>query len=356
MTSSLRLRRLRQTAALRGLVRETRLSVDQLVMPLFVRPGKNVRAQIPSMPGQFQLSVDELVKECQQLAAQCVPAILLFGLPDGKKDEKGSGAYARDGIIQQAVRTLKVEVPELFVITDVCLCAYTSHGHCGVVKLRGGGQGARGGGKRRKSRAAKSTYPASLTERDFWIDNDATLELLGKVAVSHAHAGADMVAPSDMMDGSVGAIRRVLDEDGFERVPIMAYSAKFSSTFYAPFRQAVDSAPAFSDRRTYQMDIANAEEALREARLDIEEGADIIMVKPALAYLDVIRRLKDALQHPLAAFNVSGEYAMVKAAGARGWLSERPAWLEMLLGMKRAGADFLITYWAKDAAKYLHES
>ncbi len=337
--------RLRQREALRTLTRETRLSVEQLIMPLFVRAGKNVRAPISSMPGQFQLSVDQIVKECQELKGHGVRAVLLFGLAD-RKDEKGSNAFAKDGLVQQAVRAIRAQVPDVLVTTDVCLCAYTTHGHCGVIRARGA-----------QKKAAKSsrTTRADLTERDFSIDRDATLALLAKIAISHAEAGADMVAPSDMMDGNVGAIRRALDAGGFERLPIMAYSAKFASTMYAPFRQAVDSAPAFSDRRTYQMDPANIEEALREARQDIDEGADILIVKPALSFLDVIYRIKQAFHHPVAAFNVSGEYSMVKAAAARGWLPERPVWFESLLSMKRAGADLLITYWAKDAAKWLQE-
>jgi porphobilinogen synthase len=347
---------MRQSEAARRLLRETSLSTDCLVMPLFVRGGQKIRAPIPSMPGQFQFSVDQLVNECQELFESRVPAVLLFGLPDGKKDEKGSGAYAKDGIIQRAVAAIKMRVPELLVITDVCLCAYTSHGHCGVVKTTGRWK-VEGGRKKKQKRSVKATsYPPTLSERDFWIANDATLELLTKVAVSHAQAGSDMVAPSDMMDGNVGAIRRALDQNGFDRLPIMAYSAKFASSFYGPFREAVDSAPAFGDRRSYQMEIANADEALREAQLDIEEGADILMVKPALAYLDVIRRMKDAFHHPVAAFNVSGEYAMVKAAAARGWIAERPAWWEMLLAIKRAGADILITYWAKEATRLLRHS
>ena len=346
----LRPRRLRRTDALRRLVTETRLAPDQLVMPLFVRPGQRVRAPIASMPGQFQLSVDQAVAECQDLAAHRVPAVLLFGLPQ-RKDEKGSGAYASDGIVQQAVRAIKAGVPDLLVMTDVCLCAYTTHGHCGLIRTKGKGQRTKGKGKAASVRAQS----AALQERDFWIENDATLEVLAKVAVSHAQAGADLVAPSDMMDGNVGAIRRALDGADFEQTGIMAYSAKFASTFYGPFRQAVESAPVFGDRRTYQMDPANAREAIREARLDVEEGADIIMVKPALAYLDVIWRIKRQLRHPLAAFSVSGEYAMVKAAAARGWVAERPAWLEILLALKRAGADILITYWAKEAAKALRQ-
>ena len=340
-------RRLRQSEALRALVRETRLSADQLVMPLFVRAGSNVRAQIPSMPGQFQLSVDQAARECRDLSEQGVSAVLLFGLA-AHKDERAAGAYAKDGLIQQAVQAIKALAPTLLVITDVCLCAYMSHGHCGVVRTRGRA-------RKPKGSRAKPAYPASLGEGDYWIDNDASLELLAKTAVSQAQAGADLVAPSDMMDGTVGAIRGALDGSGFDRLPVMAYAAKFASTFYAPFRDAVDSAPRFGDRRSYQMDPANADEALRKTRLDLEQGADIVMVKPALAYLDVIHRVKQEFRVPVAAFNVSGEYAMVKAAAARGWIAERPAWLEILLGLKRAGADILITYWAREAAKLLRE-
>lgn len=349
-------RRLRQSETWRGLVRETRLSIDQLVMPLFVRPGQRIRSPITSLPGQYQFSLDELVKECHDLRAHHVPAILLFGLAEGKKDERGSGAFAKDGLLQQAVRAVKAAIPELLVITDVCLCAYTTHGHCGVVRYaRGSGFGVRGKARKRKGSTPPTQNPPPRTERDFYIDNDATLELLGRVAVSHAQAGADMVAPSDMMDGNVGAIRRALDAAGHDRVPIMGYSAKYASSFYGPFREAANSAPAFGDRRSYQMDIANAEEALREARLDLEQGADLMMVKPALAYLDVIWRIKQELRCPVAAFNVSGEYAMVKAVAAKGWMTERLAWLEMLTAIKRAGADVIITYWAKDAAKLLRD-
>jgi len=344
---SYRPRRLRQFEQFRRLIRETRLAVDQLVMPLFVRSGKNVRAPIPSIPGQFQLSVDQLVKECQELQAHRLPAVLLFGIAQSK-DEKASQAYAKDGVIQQAVQAVKAQVPELVVITDVCLCAYMSHGHCGVVR-------SHLPQPKSKSKSKKPKAPVPQSERDFTIDNDATLELLAKTAVSHAQAGADMVAPSDMMDGRVGAIRKTLDEAGFSQVPIMSYAAKFASTLYAPFREAVDSTPAFGDRKSHQLDVANVEEALREVALDLEEGADIVMVKPALAYLDVIYRIKERFGHPVAAFSVSGEYAMVKAASARGWLIERPTWLEILLAIRRAGADLIVTYWAKEAAKLLQE-
>ena len=350
---SVRLRRLRQREPFRRLIRETRLSVDQLVMPLFVRGGKNVRAAIPSMPGQFQLSVDQLVKECQELREQRIPAVLLFGIPQ-RKDERATHAYAKDGVVQQAVQALKSQIPELLVITDVCLCAYMNHGHCGVVRtVQGSKFKVQGKGKKIRKPSIFNLEPR--TERDFSVDNDATLELLAKTAVSHAQAGADMVAPSDMMDGRVGIIRKALDQAGFAEAPIMSYAAKYASSLYGPFREAVSSTPAFGDRKSYQMDVANVEEALREVALDLEEGADIVMVKPALAYLDVISRIKQRFNVPVAAFNVSGEYAMVKAAAARGWLVERPTWLELLLAMRRAGADLLITYWAKDAAKVLHE-
>jgi len=343
--------RLRQLDVTRKLVRETRLSADQLVMPLFVRKGKGVRAPIPSLPGQFQLSIDQLIRECEQLARLRIPGVLLFGVASSK-DDKATFAYAKEGIVQQALRALKDALPELLIITDVCLCAYTSHGHCGVVttkkfRTRSEGQGA---SKGLKSKITKTTH---LGEREFWIDNDATLELLSRIAVSHAQAGADMVAPSDMMDGNVGSVRAALDSHGFKRTPIMAYTAKFASSMYGPFREAVDSSPEFSDRRSYQMDPANTDEAIREARLDIEQGADILMVKPALTFLDIIYRFKAELNHPVAAFNVSGEYAMVKAAAMRGWLVEQAVVNEMLLSIKRAGADVIITYWAKDAAKWL---
>ncbi len=318
-----RARRLRETETFRRMVRETRLSVDQLICPLFVAHGRELRREIPSMPGQFQLSVDELVREVKDVAALGVPAIMLFGLP-ASKDAYGSEAYAADGIIQQAVRAIKDAVSDLVVITDVCLCEYTSHGHCGVVE-----QGR--------------------------VKNDATLELLARTAVSHAEAGADMVAPSDMMDGRVAALREALDDGGFEETPILAYAAKYASVFYGPFRHAADSAPQFGDRRSYQMDPANSDEALREVGLDIEEGADIVMVKPALAFLDIVSRVKAEFGVPVAAYNVSGEYAMIKAAGRLGWLDEERTMLEVLTAIRRAGADLILTYFAKDAARLLNE-
>ena len=330
-----RLRRLRQSAALRALVRETELSVDHLVQPLFVREGARVRRPIRSMPGQFQLSVDELLKEAEQIVAVGVPAVILFGIPD-RKDAKASGAYAANGIVPKAIRALKQRLPELLVIADVCLCEYMNHGHCGVVVGR----------DRRARRAATS-------DGDYIVDNDATLKLLAKAAVVYADAGADIVAPSDMMDGRVAAVRAALDARGFIETPIMSYAAKFASAFYGPFRDAAESAPQFGDRKTYQMDCANAEEALREVALDIEEGADIVMVKPGLAYLDVIRRVKERFHHPVAVYNVSGEYAMVKAASERGWLDEKAVVSEMMMAFRRAGADVILTYWARDVARWL---
>ena len=316
-----RLRRLRRTEALRRLVRETRLSPEGFVYPLFVVGGSGVRNAIASMPGQHQLSLDQLPAEAQELRALGIPAVLLFGIPS-TKDEQGSGAYAADGIVQEAVRALKQADAELLVITDVCLCEYTSHGHCGVVK-------------------------------DGEVDNDATLPLLARTALSQAQAGADMVAPSAMMDGQVAAIRQALDEGGFPHIPIMAYAAKYASAFYGPFREAAESAPQFGDRRGYQMDPPNAREALREIEADIAEGADIVMVKPVLAYLDVLARARERFDLPLAAYNVSGEYAMIKAAAANGWLDERRVTLEVLTAIKRAGADIIITYHAKEAARWL---
>jgi porphobilinogen synthase len=314
-------RRLREKPLLRAMVRETALAVDDLVYPLFVVHGRGVRAPIGPMPGQQRLSVDELVKECKDAAGMGIPAVLLFGLPEDK-DPRGSEAYADDGIVQQAVRAVKNTVPDLLVITDVCLCEYTSHGHCGVVE-------------------------------DGVVRNDPTLELLARTAVSHAEAGADIVAPSDMMDGRVAAIREALDEATLTDTPIMAYSAKYASVFYGPFREAADSTPQFGDRRAYQMDPANAQEAMREIALDLDEGADIVMVKPALPYLDVISRAKAEFGVPLAAYSVSGEYAMIRAAGQLGWLDEERAIMEALTGIRRAGADIVITYFAKDAARLL---
>ena len=319
-----RTRRTRRTEALRGLVRETRLDASQFVYPLFVTHGVDVRLPISSMPGQSQLSVDQLAREAGELRALGVRAVLLFGLP-ASKDGMGSEGYAAEGIVQQAVRALKAADPELAVITDVCLCEYTDHGHCGVLTATGE------------------------------VDNDPSLELLARMAVSHAEAGADVVAPSDMMDGRVGAIREALDAAGYASTAIMAYSAKYASAYYGPFREAADSAPQFGDRRGYQMDPPNAREALREVAADTLEGADIVMVKPALAYLDVVRAVREASALPLAVYNVSGEYAMVKAAAQQGWLDERRIVLETLTAMKRAGADIIITYHAKDAARWLAE-
>ena len=320
-------RRLRQSPALRRLVAETRVSVEQLVLPLFACTGNKIRRPVGAMPGVFQLSVDELVREAGSAFELGVPAVLLFGLP-AKKDDRASGAYARNGIVQQAVRRLKKEIPQLLVITDVCLCEYMSHGHCGLLET----------GKK--------------TGR---VLNDPTLKLLAQTAASHAEAGADIVAPSDMMDGRVRAIRERLDKDGFADVPIMSYAAKYASAFYGPFREAAQSAPQFGDRRSYQMDAANADEALREVALDIQEGADIVMVKPALAYLDIIYRVKKEFGYPTAAYAVSGEYSMIKASSANGWIDERAVTMESLLAMRRAGADILITYAAMEVARWLKE-
>ncbi len=316
-----RFRRLRRSQALRDLVRETRLSPQGFVYPLFVTHGDNVRREIDSMPGQYQLSLDQLPAEAEELRSLRIPAVLLFGLP-ASKDEAGSEAYDPDGIVQRAVRTLKQAAPDLAVITDVCLCEYTSHGHCGVIV-------------------------------DGEVDNDQTLPLLARTAVSHAQAGADIVAPSDMMDGRVAAIRVALEEAGFAATPIMSYAAKQASAFYGPFRVAAESAPEFGDRRGYQMDPANAREAMREIEADVEEGADIVIVKPALPNLDLIARARERFDLPLAAYNVSGEYAMVKAAAAAGYLDERLATLEILTAIRRAGADIIITYHAKEAARWL---
>ncbi len=320
-----RLRRLRTSRALRGLVRETHLTPADLVYPMFVAHGVDRREPIAAMPGVDHLSIAHAVAEAGAAHARGIPAVLLFGLP-AAKDEVGSGAYDDEGVVQLATRAIKAAHPELLVITDLCLCEYTSHGHCGVL--------------------ATGSHPPI-------VDNDATLELLNRTAVSQARAGADIVAPSDMMDGRVGTIRRALDEEGLTETPIMAYSAKFASAFYGPFREAADSAPAFGDRRGYQMDPANGSEALREARLDVQEGADILIVKPALPYLDVLHTIKVETGMPVAAYNVSGEYAMLKAAAANGWLDERAAVLEALTGIRRAGADMIITYHAKEAAEWL---
>jgi porphobilinogen synthase len=317
-----RLRRLRKTGVLRDMVRETELSAAHLVYPMFVQLGTDSRTPIEAMPGIDRLSIANAVDEAGEAHALGIPAVLLFGLP-AEKDDRGSGAWDDEGVVQLATRAIKDAHPDLVVITDLCLCEYTSHGHCGVLTPDG------------------------------TVDNDATLELLARTGASQAAAGADVIAPSDMMDGRVGVLRRRLDDEGWADLPILAYSAKFASAFYGPFREAADSTPAFGDRRGYQMDPANADEAVREALLDVEEGADVVMVKPALPYLDVIRRVKDATRVPVAAYNVSGEYAMVKAAAAAGWLDERAAVLEALTGIRRAGADIVITYHAKDVARWL---
>ncbi|MEK7829363.1 MAG: porphobilinogen synthase [Deltaproteobacteria bacterium] len=314
-------RRLRKNEILRRMVRETTLSADDLILPLFVTFGRNVKKPIGSMPGHYQMSVDNLAKEAKEIKSLGIPAVILFGIPE-HKDEIGSEAYNPKGIIQQAIKTIKNKAPELVVITDVCMCEYTSHGHCGIIKNND-------------------------------VDNDATLELLAKEALSHAKAGADMVAPSDMMDGRVAVIRKALDENGFQNMPIMSYAVKYASAFYGPFREAAESTPEFGDRRSYQMDPANSDEAIREVRLDIEEGADIVMVKPALPYLDIIRRIREEFDYPVAAYNVSGEFAMIKAAAELGWMDGEKAMMESLISIKRAGADLILTYFAKEAAKIL---
>ncbi len=314
-----RLRRLRKNENLRDMFRETHLTRNDFIFPLFVAEGENFKREISSMPDMFQLSVDNILRECGELLTLGINAVLLFGIPDFK-DETGSSGYAADGIIQKATNEIKKRFPEMLVITDVCLCEYTSHGHCGVIENE-------------------------------YVQNDATLELLAKQALSHAESGADIIAPSDMMDGRIGAIRRKLDENGFAETPIMAYSAKFASAFYGPFREAAESAPKFGDRKSYQMDFGNADEAMREIALDIQEGADIVMVKPALAYLDIIRRAKDEFNLPVAAYNVSGEYSMIKAAAERGWIDGERVMMESLIAIKRAGADVIITYFAKEAIK-----
>lgn len=317
-------RRMRQNETFRAMIRETRLDAAQMIYPLFVLPGKGVREEVSSMPGVFRLSVDQLAKEAKDCLNLGVRSVILFGLPD-KKDGLGSGAYSKNGIIQQAIRELKNKAPEMTVVTDVCLCEYTDHGHCGCL----------------------------VGET---VDNDATLELLAKTALSHAQAGADMVAPSDMMDGRISEIRSTLDEESFHMVPIMSYAVKYASAFYGPFRDAAECAPQFGDRRAYQMDPANSREALREATLDVEEGADILMVKPALAYLDIISRLHDEFDLPVAAYQVSGEYAMIKAAAERGWVDGEKVMAESLLSIRRAGADMILTYFAKDMARLLRKN
>jgi porphobilinogen synthase len=316
-----RLRRLRATEALRGLVRETRLDPAQFILPLFVCPGEGVKREIGAMPGNFQMSIDELVRECQEVQSLGIGGVMLFGLPE-TKDESASGAYDDNGIVQRAIRAIKRETPKLPVVTDVCNCEYTSHGHCGFIK-------------------------------DGDVDNDVTLEWLAKSSVSHARAGADMVAPSDMMDGRVAAIRRALDANGFEKTPILSYAAKFASVFYGPFREAAESAPQFGDRRSYQMDPANGREAMREIELDIEEGADIIMVKPAMPYLDLISQARQRFDVPVAAYQVSGEYSMIMAAARNGWLDLDRAMMESLTSIARAGAGVILTYFAKPAARLL---
>jgi porphobilinogen synthase len=316
-----RLRRLRYNPIVRDMIRETTLTKDDFIYPLFVVPGKNIRREVKSMPGNYQMSVDEIVKECKEIYSLGIPAIILFGIPD-HKDEVGSGAYDSNGIIQQAVKAIKNEVKDLLVITDVCLCEYTSHGHCGVL-----------GGEE--------------------ILNDETVELLVKESISHVEAGADIIAPSDMMDGRIGAIRKALDGKGFYKIPILSYAAKYASGYYGPFREAAESTPAFGDRRSHQMDPGNRMEAMREIEEDIEEGADIIMVKPAGPYLDVIYQAKQKFGMPTAAYQVSGEFAMIKAAGKNGWIDEERIMIESLTAIKRAGADMILTYFAKDAAKYL---
>jgi porphobilinogen synthase len=316
-------RRLRKNEIIRRMVRETSLSPDDFIYPLFVTFGKNVRKEIKSMPGCFQESVDMVVKHAREVYSLGIPAILLFGIPE-HKDEIGSGAYDPQGIVQKAIRAIKNKVPELYIITDVCMCEYTSHGHCGVIE-------------------------------NAEVKNDPTLELLAKEAVSHTKAGADMVAPSDMMDGRVGAIRAALDKEGFSETPIMSYAAKYASSFYGPFREAAESTPQFGDRRSYQMDPSNRREALKEVALDVEEGADIVMVKPAMTYLDIISDVRESFDLPVAAYNVSGEYSVIKAAAKLGWIDEKRAMMEVLTSIKRAGADLILTYFAKEAAKVLNK-
>ncbi len=340
-------RRLRRNETVRAMIRETSLSLDHLVYPLFAVPGKGVMEQVGAMPGCYQMSVDMVAEEACRLEGMGIPAILLFGIPE-KKDHRGSQAWISNGIVQQAVSEVKKAAPDIYVITDVCLCEYTSHGHCGLLSKHGKGSGK--GSKTTKG--GKNASPACRPE-DVEINNDATLELLAKVALSHARAGADMVAPSDMMDGRVEAIRQTLDDNNFDNTPIMSYAVKYASSFYGPFREAAECAPQFGDRRAYQMDPANSREALREATLDMEEGADILMVKPGMPYLDIIHALRQEFTLPVAAYQVSGEYSMIKAAAANGWIDEEKVVMESLLCFRRAGADIIITYFAKDIASKL---
>jgi porphobilinogen synthase len=365
-----RLRRLRRTDQLRNLVRETRLTPEALVYPMFVCPGEGVRKEVRSMPGVFNLSVDEAVKEAREVYSLGVPAVILFGLPD-TKDDVATGAWADDGIVQQAARAMKREVPDLILMGDVCLCEYMSHGHCGIVKSAATPMSLGAAARDAVRHSGRGTVPvknqeeklkvidelasivAHAVESNFEIDNDASLELLARTAVSLAQAGIDIIAPSDMMDGRVAAIRRALDEASFINTPILSYAAKFASGFYGPFREAADSAPQFGDRRSYQMDGANLREAMREIELDIEEGADMIMVKPAMPYLDVIAAARDRFDLPLAAYQVSGEYAMIEAAARNGWIERDRVMMESLLSIRRAGASIILTYYAKDAARLL---
>jgi porphobilinogen synthase len=365
-----RLRRLRRTDQLRNLVRETRLTPEALVYPMFVCSGEGVRKEVRSMPGVFNLSVDEAVKEVREVYSLGVPAVILFGLPD-TKDDVATGAWADDGIVQQAARTMKREVPDLILMGDVCLCEYMSHGHCGIVKSAATPMSLGAAARDAVRHSGRGTVPvknqeeklkvidelasivAHAVESNFEIDNDASLELLARTAVSLAQAGIDIIAPSDMMDGRVAAIRRALDEASFINTPILSYAAKFASGFYGPFREAADSAPQFGDRRSYQMDGANLREAMREIELDIEEGADMIMVKPAMPYLDVIAAARDRFDLPLAAYQVSGEYAMIEAAARNGWIERDRVMMESLLSIRRAGASIILTYYAKDAARLL---
>lgn len=323
MFPTIRARRLRENSVIRKMVQETKLAVDDLILPIFVIGGEKIKNPINSMPGVYQLSIDELLKDVEKAIKLGILAVIIFGIPD-VKDAKGSDAYADDGIVQSAIRKLKKEFPNLLVITDVCMCEFTDHGHCGIVS-------------------------------EDRVLNDPTLGYLAKIALSHCHAGADMVAPSDMMDGRVGVIRKELDANGFENIPIMSYAAKYASKYYGPFREAADSTPQFGDRNSYQMDPANSREAIKEVELDALEGADIVMVKPALAYMDIIRAVKDKFNLPVGAYNVSGEYAMVKAAASKGWIDEKGVVLETMLSMKRAGADIILTYHAKDIAYWLKE-